>query len=149
METLRFLPGEWTLVTEGPADVSQWADYWRPDRVFVLHWHWILPTDFVEKHYCIGFHASDLPHFRGGSPIQNQVKRGVLDTKLTAFRLDAGIDTGPILMKLPLSLRGSPEEVLERCAGLVARMMPRLCYDVVPEIPQPPGGSFYTRKDAA
>lgn len=144
-ETLRWLPGGWSVARD-PVELA--AATVAPDRIFSLHWHWRLMPYVTESCYCVGFHASDLPHFRGGDPIGNQIKRGVLDTTVTAFRIDGGWDTGPILMKLPLSLRGTRDEVLERCMGLVARMIPSLAYHDLPAIPQPPGGSFYTRKDA-
>ena len=147
--TLRYFPGMWTLV-DSRERFDFLVQYDRlPDVTFVLHWHWLVPAVYVQENVTIGFHSSPLPKFRGGSPIQNQLKRGILDTMLTAFRLDAGLDTGPILSQMPLSLRGSRDEVLERIGGHVARMMPRLVAGAYEERPQSGENSFYTRKDAA
>ena len=88
-----------------------------PPWVFVLHWHWKIPAMWLSRARWIGFHASDLPHFRGGSPIRNQQQRGITTTQLTAFQLEAGLDTGPIVLQRPLSLAGSEAAVLARQAG--------------------------------
>lgn len=116
--------------------------------VLSLHWHWRVSPDIVSHWHCVGFHASDLPNFRGGAPIQNQVKRGILDTKLTMFRLDEGLDTGPILLQRALSLRGSMDEVLARIGPLVVEMTGALLAGRLEEHPQPEGGSCFTRADA-
>lgn len=138
------MPRTWSASAARPVAVSQFVQI---HAIFVLHWHHILPAWFVGVFRCIGFHASDLPWYRGGDPIGNQQARGVLETQLTAFRLDAGLDTGPILLKRPLSLAGSKAEVLTRIAGLVPGMITEILVANPPEIPQPHRGSVYRRKD--
>ena len=49
-------------------------------------------------------HPSDLPKFRGGSPIQNQIINGVKKTKISIFRINSEIDAGDIVAKAPLDL---------------------------------------------
>ncbi|GIS10295.1 MAG: hypothetical protein CM15mP114_10770 [Alphaproteobacteria bacterium] len=58
-------------------------------------------------------HPSDLPKYRGGSPIQNQILNGILDSKVTIKPL-MKMDAGPILVQRPLSLRGEMSEILGR-----------------------------------
>ena len=141
-DTLFYLPGTWFTVKDLETfDRLNEMHHARPDLVLSLHWHWMVPKYFVESRYCVGFHSSDLPHYRGGSPIQNQIKRHVYDTQLTAFRLDAGLDTGPVLMKMPLSLRGTRDEIMDRIAGLVARMVPRILAGCCSEVAQSGEGS--------
>lgn len=129
-----------------------------PATAFVLHWHWIIPSWLlIDGVTFIGFHASDLPAFRGGAPIENQQARGVWRTKLTAFQLDAGIDTGPILMQRDLTLgheiepgRWHPKTrslILFEIGDLVAKMIPELVAGNYTPRPQGPGGSFYRRSD--
>lgn len=74
-------------------------------------WSEIIKSDIIKKHICICLHPSDLPLFRGGSPIQNQKINGITESKLTAFRMDEGIDTGPIIYKIKLSLKGHMKDI--------------------------------------
>ena len=57
----------------------------NPEFIFFPDWSWIVPQVIIENYKCICFHESDLPKFRGGSPIQNQIIRGIKKTKTTAF----------------------------------------------------------------
>jgi len=42
---------------------------------------------------------TDLPFGRGGSPLQNLIERGIKKTKISAIKVDGGIDTGDIFFK--------------------------------------------------
>ena len=75
----------------------------NPDYVFFTDWSWIVPKKIIDNFKCICFHESDLPKFRGGSPIQNQIIRGIKITKTTAFVMTNEIDAGEILLKKKLS----------------------------------------------
>jgi methionyl-tRNA formyltransferase len=70
--------------------------------------------DIVQDFNCVCFHEADLPKFRGGSPLQNQIIRGIKKTKTTAFLMNEKMDAGPIIMKKELSLKGSINEIIER-----------------------------------
>jgi hypothetical protein len=126
-----------------------WASWNHVDAAFVLHWHWLIPPTYLARCPFIGFHASDLPHFRGGAPIENQQKRGITETKLTAFRLTEHLDAGPILLQEPLSLAGTKADVLARIAALVPGMMARIIAGDYREREQGDGSPIpYRRKDA-
>ena len=71
----------------------------NPKLIFFPDWSWIVPVDIISNYNCICFHESNLPKFRGGSPIQNQIIRGVETTKTTAFLMNTGLDEGLIVMK--------------------------------------------------
>ena len=60
----------------------------NPKIIFFIHWSKIVPANLFEKYTCVQFHSSDLPRFRGGSPIQNQIIKGIKKTKLTAFQVE-------------------------------------------------------------
>lgn len=92
----------------------------RAELVIFAGWSWLVPKYLTKRFCCICIHPSDLPHFAGGSPIQNQVFAGVTESMLTIFKMDEGIDTGPIYKKAPISLLGPIEEVFEKIilAGL-------------------------------
>ena len=86
----------------------------KPKLIFFPDWSWIVPDKLISNYKCICFHESNLPKFRGGSPIQNQIIRGIEKTKTTAFLMSEGLDKGDILLQKDLSLKGSLNEIFER-----------------------------------
>ena len=80
------------------------------DRVTIIlfvGWSWFVSSAVTSKYLCIGIHPSALPEYRGGSPIQNQIINGVVDTKITLMVLsDKEVDTGEILEQEPVSFAG-------------------------------------------
>ena len=86
----------------------------NPKFIFFPDWSWIVPNKIVKNFRCVCFHESDLPKFRGGSPIQNQIIRGVKKTKTTAFVMNDKIDSGDVLLKKSLSLQGTLDEIFQR-----------------------------------
>ena len=86
----------------------------NPKAIFFPDWSWIVPTEIINNYKCVCFHESNLPKFRGGSPLQNQIIRGIEKTKTTAFLMTKGIDEGPILLQRDLSLKGSLDEIFQR-----------------------------------
>ena len=86
----------------------------NPKFIFFPDWSWIVPKEIFQNFNCICFHEADLPKFRGGSPIQNQIIRGIDKTKTTAFLMNEKLDGGDIIMKKDLSLKGNLSEIFER-----------------------------------
>ena len=86
----------------------------KPKLIFFPDWSWIVSDKITSNCKCICFHESNLPKFRGGSPIQNQIIRGIEKTKTTAFLMSKGLDNGDILLQKNLSLKGSLNEIFER-----------------------------------
>lgn len=91
----------------------------KPRYVFFPHWSWIVPEEIWSRYECVTIHETDLPYGRGGSPIQNLIARGHTKTKITAIKIDAGIDTGDIYAKRNVSLVGSAHEIFERVSTIV------------------------------
>ncbi|MFN7966175.1 MAG: formyltransferase family protein [Acidobacteriota bacterium] len=118
----------------------------KPRLVVLPDWSWIVPDDLLARATFIGFHASALPDYRGGSPLQHQILDGLNETKLTMFRMAAGLDNGPILLDAPLSLAGTISEIWQRIAALVPPMVTRLLHGDVEEKPQPIGGFVRKRR---
>ena len=97
----------------------------NPDFIFFPHWSWKIPREIYTAYPCVAFHMTDLPYGRGGSPLQNLIVRGHRATKLTAIRVSEELDAGPVVLKRPLSLRGSAEEIYRRAAAVIFdRMIP-------------------------
>lgn len=72
---------------------------------------------------CINIHASLLPRWRGAAPIQRAIEAGDTQTGITLMQMEAGLDTGPMLIRLPLDI-GSQEtagELQDRLADLGAK----------------------------
>ncbi|MBQ7470351.1 MAG: methionyl-tRNA formyltransferase [Pseudobutyrivibrio sp.] len=92
----------------------------NPKYIFFPHWSWIIPKDIYENFECIVFHMTDLPFGRGGSPLQNLIVRGIYDTKISAIKVEKGLDTGPIYAKVPIDIsEGSAEEIFKRVSDMV------------------------------
>lgn len=122
-EQLRTLPGKWQYVS-GPAELAAAARRRpAPTAIFFLHWSWIVPRAIVERVECVCFHMTDVPYGRGGSPLQNLILRGHRETRLSALRMTAALDAGPVYRKAPLSLEGSAEEIYLRANQLAAEMI--------------------------
>ncbi len=86
----------------------------NPEFIFFPDWSWIIPKKITSNYKCICFHESNLPKFRGGSPLQNQIIRGITKTKTTAFLMSDGLDEGNIILQRSLSLNGNIEEIFSR-----------------------------------
>ncbi len=95
----------------------------QPRYVFFPHWSYIIPAAVYEQFECVIFHPSDVPFGRGGSPVQNQIARGIYDTQMTAMRCVQELDGGDIYMKRPFSFHGAAEEIFIRAAQLIETMM--------------------------
>jgi len=95
-----------------------------------------VPEEIIENFECVCFHMTDVPYGRGGSPLQNLVVRGHRETKLTALRMTAEFDAGPVYLKEPLSLEGSAEEIYLRAANMSALMIQRIIREEPKPLPQ-------------
>ena len=107
-----------------------------PVKIFILHWSYIIPSAIFERYECIVFHMTDLPYGRGGSPLQNLIVRGLTATKLSALRVEVGLDTGPVYLKMDLSLSGTAEEIFVRVNKLVGKMIVEIIQNNLQPVPQ-------------
>lgn len=90
-----------------------------PKYIFFPHWSWSIPKDIYENFNCVVFHMTDLPFGRGGSPLQNLIEMGIENTKISALKVEEGIDTGPIYLKKNLNLNGTAEEIFIRASEII------------------------------
>ena len=94
-----------------------------PDVIVVIAYGLILPRTVLElpRLGCINVHASLLPRWRGASPIQQAILHGDAETGVTIMQLDAGMDTGPMLARIPCTLADdTAEELHDRLSHLAA-----------------------------
>lgn len=99
----------------------------EPDLVIVVAYGKILPQDVLDypKYGCINIHASVLPKYRGASPIHHSVLNGDAETGVTSMQMDAGVDTGDILLvkKISIGINDTTLEMFEKLSVLGAQTM--------------------------
>lgn len=80
-----------------------------PDAILVVAYGRIIPQWMLElsRFGCINLHGSLLPKYRGAAPIQWALANGELETGVTTMRLDAGLDTGPMLLAQVVPVGGA------------------------------------------
>jgi methionyl-tRNA formyltransferase len=91
----------------------------NPDAMVVVGYGQIIPQAIIDipKHGIINVHASLLPKYRGAAPIQWAVANGETRTGVTTMKIDAGLDTGDMLLKWETEI-GPEEDALELGARL-------------------------------
>jgi len=81
--------------------------------IVFVGWSWIVPSEIIHSVECVCFHPSDLPKYKGGSPIQHQVIDGITSTNATLFLMTENVDAGPIFGKHPISFEGDLTAIFE------------------------------------
>ncbi len=93
-----------------------------PDLIVVVAYGKILPQRVLElpRYGCINIHASLLPELRGAAPIQWAVINGLEETGVTSMQMNAGLDTGDILLtsKVKIGENETSEELWNRLSLL-------------------------------
>ncbi|WP_301151446.1 methionyl-tRNA formyltransferase [Metapseudomonas otitidis] len=107
-----------------------------PDLMVVVAYGLILPQVVLDipRLGCINSHASLLPRWRGAAPIQRAVQAGDAESGVTVMQMEAGLDTGPMLLKVTTPITAGdtggslhdrlaqlgPQAVVQAIAGLAA-----------------------------
>lgn len=112
------LPGQWLVITDERDLTLKFVQAVSPQYIFFMHWSSLVPAEVLASVECVCFHMTNVPYGRGGSPLQNLILRGHMDTRLAALRMTEELDAGPVYGKLPLSLTGSATDIFVRCAEL-------------------------------
>ncbi len=78
----------------------------KPDAVIVAAYGLLLPTPLLDagRFGALNIHASLLPRWRGAAPIQRALLAGDAETGISIMQMDAGLDTGPILLRVRLPI---------------------------------------------
>ncbi|HTO18030.1 MAG TPA: methionyl-tRNA formyltransferase [Pseudomonas sp.] len=97
----------------------------QPDLMVVVAYGLILPQVVLDipRLGCINSHASLLPRWRGAAPIQRAVEAGDAESGVTVMQMEAGLDTGPMLLKVstPIGAQDTGGTLHDRLAELGAR----------------------------
>ncbi|HEV2196428.1 MAG TPA: methionyl-tRNA formyltransferase [Candidatus Acidoferrum sp.] len=88
------------------AEVQQLLEKLSPDVIVIIAYGQIIPARLlsIPKHGWINLHASLLPKYRGAAPINWAIAGGETRTGLTTMRIDAGMDTGDILLQREMEI---------------------------------------------
>jgi methionyl-tRNA formyltransferase len=126
----------------------------QPDLMVVVAYGQILPAALlaIPPHGCLNVHTSLLPKYRGAAPIQWAIADGNAETGVTIMRMDAGLDTGPILSTrtTPILPTDDSQVLHDRLAQLGAELLVEtipgyISGQLVPH-PQPAEGMTYAAK---
>ncbi len=126
----------------------------KPDLMVVVAYGQILPPAMlvVPPHGCLNVHTSLLPKYRGAAPIQWAIADGEPETGVTIMKMDAGLDTGPILStrRTPILPTDDSQILHDRLAQLGAALLAEtipayLAGNLLPQA-QPAEGSTYAAK---
>ena len=121
---------------------------WQPDVYVVAAFGQILPQAVLDipPHGSINIHASLLPRWRGAAPIHAAIRAGDSETGVTIMKMDAGLDTGPMLLKgaIPIASDETAQTLHDKLARLGATLLmaalpPYLAGELQPQ-PQPEDG---------
>jgi methionyl-tRNA formyltransferase len=125
-----------------------------PDVIVVAAYGLILPPWLLglPRHGCLNVHASLLPRWRGAAPIQRAIEAGDDVTGVTIMQMDAGLDTGAMLLAERLAIgtgstAGTLQDELAALGGeLVVQALSALARGPIVGRPQPEAGISYANK---
>ena len=122
------------------------------DVAVVVAYGLILPQPVLDapRHGCLNIHASLLPRWRGAAPIHRAVMAGDAETGISIMRMEAGLDTGPVLLQeeTPIGADETTGALHDRLAAMGARLILQ-ALDRLPAlqpVPQPEAGVTYAAK---
>ena len=117
----------------------------NPSFIFFPHWSYKVNTNIIKNYNCICFHTAPLPYGRGGSPIQNLIKRNYKKTPICALKMSNKIDAGPIFLKKNISLNGNLDQIFERISSTIVKMVEILIKKKIKPVEQKGKVFFFIR----
>jgi methionyl-tRNA formyltransferase len=125
-----------------------------PDLMVVVAYGLILPQTVLDipRFGCVNIHASLLPRWRGAAPIHRAIQAGDPETGVTIMRMEAGLDTGPMLLERREPIR--PDDTTATLHDRLSRLGAEALIAALPGIadgslvarPQPAEGVTYAAK---
>ncbi len=130
------LPVYTTERLSADAERAAWIKANAPDVLLVIDFGHIIkePVLTAAKYGCLNIHPSKLPEYRGSAPLQRVLMDGRKSTAVSIFRLDAGMDSGPILAQPELEIAPDDDcaSLAEKAARLGAETLLHYLCDVPP-----------------
>lgn len=130
---------------------ARWVGSLAADLGVVVGFGRILPVGVLTAAGSgfVNLHASLLPRYRGAAPVQRAIMRGERQTGVTTMYMDAGMDTGDIILQEAVQIgedetAGELEDRLARVgAALLARTVSLVGEGRAPRVPQDHGAATY------
>ncbi|AXX99366.1 methionyl-tRNA formyltransferase [Profundibacter amoris] len=145
------LPVRFPKSLKGEAEKAEFAAL-EPDIAVVVAYGLILPQAVLDAPAkgCLNIHASLLPRWRGAAPIHRAIMAGDKETGVCIMQMEAGLDTGPVLLRKALSI-GAEETTAElhdrlSTLGAAAIVEALANLDELEPVPQPEEGVTYAKK---
>jgi len=137
-----------------PAARAQLAA-WQPDALVVVAYGLLLPPQVLDlpRLGCLNIHASLLPRWRGAAPIERALLAGDSTTGITIMQMDAGLDTGPILLQRPIAIGAQATggtlaaSLAELGATALLESLEGLELGTLKAVPQPEGATYAAKID--
>lgn len=125
-----------------------------PDLMLVIDFGHMIkePLLSMARYGCFNIHPSMLPAYRGSAPVQRALMDGLDKTGVTIFKLDAEMDSGPVLARreVAIDMNDNSATLLEKCAGAGCELLLQYICDTDPDdwvlTPQPDEGVSYAPK---
>ena len=135
---------------KGAAEQAEFAAF-AADVAVVVAYGLILPPAVLAapRRGCLNIHASLLPRWRGAAPVQRAILAGDADTGICIMQMDAGLDTGPVLLRqsVAIGVEETAADLLARLSGLGAAMVGQALADPgLVAVAQPAEGVSYAAK---
>jgi len=132
---------------ENNDEVKKVIENIKPEIVITIAYGRIIPLELLEvpKSGWINVHFSLLPRWRGAAPVQWAILTGDKQTGITVFKLDKGMDTGPVYLEqvTPINDNENSDELLKRLSqigsDLVIKSLKLISDGVIPK-PQASNG---------
>ncbi len=123
---LHSLPVHQPLTLKSAAEIAVLRSY-APDYILVAAYGLILPQSVLDipVRMPLNVHTSLLPKYRGAAPIQRAIMAGETVTGVTIMRMEAGLDTGPIVLQrsVPIGVDDTAEDMREILAELGGNLL--------------------------
>ncbi len=96
-----------------PSEVFELLKSLQPDAIVIVGYGKIIPQHIIDlpRHGCINLHASLLPKYRGAAPVNWAIVRGETVTGVTTMKIDAGLDTGDMLLRREILIEPDDDAV--------------------------------------
>jgi len=108
-------------------EARNFISQYRPDAIVIVAYGQIVPQWMIDlpPYGCINLHASLLPKYRGAAPIAWAIIRGEKETGVTTMKIDAGMDTGEVLLERrePIHDDDTTETLSQRLSVIGADLM--------------------------
>ncbi len=140
-------PWEWV-------QFQSWLESQKPDFLVIIAYGNIIPQHILDVPTIapINVHGSLLPSYRGASPIQSVLLNDEAETGITIMRMDAGLDTGPMLRKqwFPLTIHTTALDIIHQFSEFGPQLLIDTMVDYatgkVAEVVQPEDGVSHCSK---